>query len=162
MGNRKDGTAKKSKKDIEYEQKINELTADLQRTRADFENYRKRIDIEKGMAKDAGRIDIILKLLPIIDDIDRALSHIPEDIKANQWVVGLINLSKNIERMLGELDIKRIKAKPGTVFNPDIHDAVQFESESEDEREVIAEELRSGYLLAGVPVRHAMVKVTRK
>jgi len=153
---------KKSKKQIEYEQKISELTADLQRTRADFENYRKRIDIEKGMAKDAGRIDAILKLLPIIDDIDRALKHIPEDIKTHQWVVGLINLSKNIERMLNELDIKRIKAEPGTAFNPEIHDAVQFEGESEGEHEVIAEELRTGYSLAGVPVRHAMVKVTRQ
>ena len=71
-------------------------------------------------------------------------------------------MSKNIERMLSDLDIKRIDAKPGVVFNPDIHDAVQFETESEGEHEVIAEELRSGYSLAGVPVRHAMVKVTRK
>lgn len=154
--------SKKNKKQIEYEQKIGELTADLQRTRADFENYRKRIDVEKGMAKDAGRIDTILKLLPIIDDIDRALNHIPDDIKTNKWVIGLINLSKNIERMLNELDIKRIDSKPGTIFNPDIHDAVQFESDAEGEHEVIAEELRPGYSLAGVPVRHAMVKVTRQ
>lgn len=162
MGNKKDSAPKKSKLETSLQTQVGELTADLQRTRADFENYRKRIDVEKGMAKDAGRIDTILKLLPIIDDIDRALNHIPEEIKTNQWVVGLINLSKNIDRMMNELDIKRIEAKPGTAFNPDLHNAVLFEGESEDGAEVIAEELRSGYLLAGVPMRHAMVKVTRK
>lgn len=154
--------SKKNKKQIEYEQKIGELTADLQRTRADFENFRKRSEVEKTMAKSAGRVDSILKLLPIIDDLDRALNHIPDDLKDNQWVVGLIGLSKNLEKMLDELDIKRINAKPGEMFNPELHEAILFDEDAQGEHEIIAEEMRSGYMLAGVPVRHAMVKVTRQ
>lgn len=154
--------SKKNKKQIEYEQKIGELTADLQRTRADFENFRKRSEVEKTMAKSSGRVDSILKLLPIIDDLDRAVNHIPDELKDNQWTQGLISLSKNIEKMLDELDIKRINAKPGEVFNPELHEAILFDEDAEGEHEVIAEEMRPGYMLAGVPVRHAMVKVTRQ
>ena len=59
----------KSKKQEELEQQIEELTGDLQRTRADFENYRKRMEAEKSAARDAGQMSAILKLLPVIDNI---------------------------------------------------------------------------------------------
>ena len=71
----------KSKKQEELEQRVGELTADLQRTRADFENYRKRAEAEKEMARGSGRAGAILKLLPVVDNIERALVHLPEDLK---------------------------------------------------------------------------------
>lgn len=153
--------AKNSKQD-ELEQQITELTADLQRTRADFENYRKRVELEKAAARDSGQASAILKLLPVIDTIERAVSHVPENLKDDKWAQGIVGLVKNLEKALEGLNLRRIDAKPGTHFSPDLHEAIQFDEEAVGETEVIAEELQAGYLLNGRPVRHAMVKVTRK
>ena len=154
--------AKKTKKELELETKLEELTQDLQRTRADFENFRKRAEIDKSAARETGQSSAILKLLPIIDNIERAINYVPEDIKDNTWVIGVSGLVKNLEKSLENLEIKRINAMPGTAFNPDLHDAIQFDEEAEGEHEVVAEELQAGYTLAGRPIRHAMVKVTRQ
>jgi molecular chaperone GrpE len=156
------GKMKKSKKEIEFEQKLGELTQDLQRTRADFENYRKRVEAEKSSARESGRASAILKLLPVIDNIERALNHAPDDIKDNNWVQGVTGLTKNLEKSLEGLGLKRIDAKPGAIFNPELHDAIQFDEEATGEQEVISEELQSGYTLDDYPIRHAMVKVTRQ
>lgn len=145
----------------ELEQQLGELTLDLQRTRADFENYRKRVDAEKQAAQTHGATKMVLKLLPVIDTIDRAIVHIPDDLKDNQWAQGVAGLDKQLQKVLDELHIQRINATPGTVFDPALHQAIQMD-DAEGEQEVIAEELQSGYLLDGVPIRHAMVKVTRQ
>ncbi len=152
----------KSKKQEQLEQQIVELTTDLQRTRADFENYRKRVEVEKAAARNAGQANAILKLLPVIDNIERAIAHQPADLAENKWVQGVAGLVKNLEKSLESLNLKRIEAKPGTVFNPEFHEAIQFDEDAEGEHEVIAEELQPGYLLNGQPIRHSMVKVTRK
>ncbi|HEX6415958.1 MAG TPA: nucleotide exchange factor GrpE [Candidatus Saccharimonadales bacterium] len=152
----------KAKKTDELEQQIAELTADLQRTRADFENYRKRVEIEKQSAREAGQAGAILKLLPVIDTIERAIAYVPEELKDNKWALGIVGLVKNLEKALEGLNLKRIDAKAGTEFNPDFHEAIQFDEDATGEKEVIAEELQPGYLLNGRPVRHAMVKVTRQ
>ncbi|HEY0965003.1 MAG TPA: nucleotide exchange factor GrpE [Candidatus Saccharimonadales bacterium] len=152
----------KSNKQDELEQQIGELTQDLQRTRADFENYRKRVEQEKTAAREAGQAASILKLLPVIDNIERATAHIPEDLKDNKWAQGVVSLVKNLEKSLAAMNVQRIEAKPGTPFNPELHEAIQFDEDAEGEHEVIAEELQAGYLLNGAPIRHAMTKVTRK
>lgn len=152
----------KSQNDDELQQQITELTADLQRTRADFENYRKRVEQEKTAAREAGQAGAILKLLPVIDNIDRAVAHLPEELAENKWARGVANLAKNLEKSLESLNLKKIDAKKGAEFNPDLHEAIQFDETAEGEKEVIAEELQAGYTLGGQPIRHAMVKVTRK
>jgi len=152
----------KSKKQEELEQQLAELTADLQRTRADFENYRKRVELEKTAARNAGQASAILKLLPVIDNIERAIAHQPAELADNKWAQGVTNLVKNLEKALEGLNLKRIEASPGTVFDPELHEAIQFDEDAEGEHEVIAEELQAGYTLNGQPIRHAMVKVTRQ
>lgn len=146
----------------EYEQQLGELTLDLQRTRADFENYRKRVDAEKAAARAAGQSSAILKLLPVIDNIERAIAYTPEDLKDNKWVQGVSGLTKNLEKSLESLNLARIDAKVGTEFNPELHEAIQFDEDATGDKEVIAEELQAGYTLNGQVVRHAMVKVTRQ
>ncbi len=146
----------------EYEQQLGELTLDLQRTRADFENYRKRVDVEKVVARESGQSSAILKLLPVIDNIERAIAYTPEELKDNKWVQGVSGLVKNLEKSLESLNVARIDAKPGTDFNPELHEAIQFDEDAQGEKEVIAEELQAGYTLNGHVIRHAMVKVTRQ
>jgi molecular chaperone GrpE len=60
------------------------------------------------------------------------------------------------------MDLKRIPAKPGDAFNPELHQAIQFDEEAEGDTEVVADELQAGYTLKGTPIRHAMVRVTKK
>lgn len=146
----------------EFEQQLGELTLDLQRTRADFENYRKRVDAEKAAAREAGQASAIMKLLPVIDNIERAVAYTPEDLKDNKWVQGVGSLVKNLEKSLESLNLARIDAKPGTEFNPELHEAIQFDEDATGEKEVVAEELQAGYTLNGHVIRHAMVKVTRQ
>lgn len=152
----------KTSRQIELEKQIAELTADLQRVRADFENYRKRIETEKESGRQAAQAGTILKLLPVIDNIERAIGHTPASLKDNPWAQGIAGLAKNLEKSLEVLNVKKIDSEPGVVFNPDLHEAIQFDEETEGSQEVIAEELQAGYTLNGQPIRHAMVKVTRK
>jgi len=144
------------------DQEIVELTLDLQRTRADFENYRKRVDAEKVAAREAGQSGAVLKLLPVIDNIERAIAYTPEELKDNTWVQGVSGLVKHLDKSLDGLNVKRIDAKQGTAFDPDFHEAIQFDEDAEGEHEVIAEELQAGYTHNGHVIRHAMVKVTRQ
>ena len=152
----------KNKKQDERDQQIEDLTIDLRRTRADFENYRKRVEQETAAARSAGQAGAILKLLPVIDNIERAIAHQPAELADNKWAQGVAGLVKNLEKSLEALSLRRIDATPGTVFDPAIHEAIQFDEDAEGEQEVIAEELQAGYTLHGLPIRHAMVKVTRQ
>ena len=127
---------------------IAELTNDLQRTRADFENYRKQMDAQKSQAMEYARQETVQKFLPLLDDLDRAIAATP-DLKP---------LEKNLEKTIKELGLEKINSTPNTDFNPDLHDAVMME-ESDGDKQVIAEELRSGYLYNGSILRPAMVKV---
>lgn len=155
-------TKDKAKKTDDLEQQVAELTADLQRTRADFENYRKRVETEKVAARENGKAGAIMKLLPIIDTIERAAVYMPDDLKDHKWAQGISGLVKNLEKALEGLDLKRINAKQGVEFNPDLHEAIQFDEDAEGDKEVISEELQAGYTLGDQPIRHAMVRVTKQ
>jgi molecular chaperone GrpE len=86
---------KKTKKELAFEEKLSELTQDLQRTHADFENYRKRVETDKLAAREAGKASAILKLLPVIDNIERAIAYTPPELQDNTWVQGVAGLVKN-------------------------------------------------------------------
>ena len=155
-------TKNKTNKTEDLEQQLGELTLDLQRTRADFENYRKRVEAEKQSAHQMGQAKSVMKLLPVIDTIERAIVNVPEELQDNAWAKGVAGLGKQLDKQLKEIGLEKINAKPGTLFNPELHQAVQFDEEAEGDKEVIAEELRAGYTLDGAVIRDAMVKVTRQ
>jgi molecular chaperone GrpE len=154
--------AKPSKNEEELSQQVGELTADLQRQRADFENYRKRVDAEKQQVQQLAATATIMKLLPVIDTLERAIAHAPEELAENKWAQGVVGLGKNLDKSLSELGLERIDANPGTAFNPNLHEAVMMDDEATGETEVVADELRAGYTLQGTVVRPSMVKVTRR
>ena len=146
----------------QLQQQVADLTSDLQRTRADFENYRKRIEQEKITAKENGESAAIIKLLPIIDAINNALNHMPEELAENAWAKGVASVAKNLEKLMAEINLEVINAQPGTEFDPELHYAVQVDEDSEGDIEVVAEELQRGHLRNKSPLRHAMVKVKRQ
>ena len=140
---------KREEKNTEVEQKISELTNDLQRTRADFENFRKQVETQKASEKKMAELATVYKMLPLIDDIDRAIVSYKE----------LAPLGKSLEKTLKELGLARISSKVDVDFNPDLHEAVMVEGEGE--KEVIAETLRPGYYYNSEILRPAMVKVRK-
>ena len=139
-----------NKKADESAAKIAELTNDLQRTRADFENYRRQVEQQKLQYGNVVKNTTIMKFLPLLDDLDRAIA-------ANE---ALQPLAKNLDKTLKELKLERVESAAGTPFNPDLHEAVMVEGEGE--KELIAETLRAGYRYEGELIRPAMVKVTRQ
>lgn len=151
--------AKPTKNEQELLDQIQELTLDMQRQRADFENYRKRVDTEKISLTEITKAATIMKLLPVVDDIERAVSHAPAELAENNWVQGVAGLSRNVHKSIKELGLTRIEATPGTPFNPEFHEAVVME-EGEGDQEVVSEELRPGYRLGDQVIRPSMVKVT--
>lgn len=128
---------------------IVELTNDLQRTRADFENFRKQVDLQKSQAMVVAKNATVMKFLPLIDDLSRAISAYPEQLRP---------LEKSFLSTLQSLGLQIIDSAPGTEFNPDYHDAVSID-DSEDGVEVITETLRPGYTYDGAVIRAAMVRV---
>lgn len=150
----------KTKKQTELEQQLQELTLDLQRTRADFENYRKRIEDEKLANFQSGQESMISKLLPIVDNVERAVSHLPKDLKTNPWAQGVVSLRKGLDKALDEIGIAKIVAAPNTPFDPNLHNAISAD-EADGDLEIIAEELQAGYLFKNSPIRHSLVRVTR-
>ena len=138
-------TEKKTVDDIDI--KFAELTADLQRTRADFENYRKNIEKDKETLKKLTKFAVIEKFLPLLDDLDRAISTYPE----------LGPLEKSFEKTLKTLGLSKIETKEGTEFDPNLHEAIM--TEGEGDKEIISETLRPGYLYEGEVLRAAMVKI---
>ena len=133
----------------EIEERVAELTADLQRTRADFENFRKQVELQKANERRAAKFATVSKILPLLDDLDRAIASYAE----------LKPLEKSLGKTLKELGLAKVESGEGTEFNPDLHDAVMVEGEGE--KEVIAETLRPGYYYEKETLRPAMVKVKK-
>ena len=135
----------------EKDTKITELTNDIQRLRADFENYRKQTEAQKTQAMNITKAATVIKFLPLLDDIDRAMATYPEQ---------LAPLQKSLEKTLSSLMLKKIDSNVGVEFNPELHDAVMTE-DGDGEKDVIAEVLRDGYYYGDEVVRPAMVKVKK-
>lgn len=130
--------------------KIIELTNDLQRTRADFENYRRQTEVQREQYGEVIKQSTIAKVLPLLDDIDRAIKAQPEAMGP---------LAKNFEKTLKSLSLEKIEPAAGEEFNPDLHNAVMVEGDGDEE--TVAEVLQPGYYYEGHIVRTAMVKVTK-
>lgn len=148
-------------KQSEQSAKIAELTNDLQRTRADFENYRKHTEQDIAAAQLRSAENILSKLLPTIDIIDSATAQVPADLAENEWVKGVAAMRAKLLKSLGELGVEPITVKSGDLFDHNQHNAIQFD-ESEGDTEVVKVVLRTGYLYHGQVLRPAMVSVTRK
>lgn len=126
-----------------------ELIGDLQRTRADFENFRKQVELQREQAKNLAKHATVSKFLPLIDDMSRAIKAHPDLLTPVQ---------KTLDKTLKSLNLSVIDSNVGTTFNPEFHNAISMEDD-ESGKEVIAEELIPGYLYEDQVLRAAMVRV---
>jgi molecular chaperone GrpE len=137
---------------------VAELTEALQRERADTMNIRRRHEEQIAKLKTTVKAGIIKDLLPVIDNFERALKHVPDELKDNDYIKGVQGVVKQFEKTLADLGVVRIKTV-GEPFDPKWHEAISME-EGEGATEVVSEELQAGYAIGDEVVRHAMVRVT--
>ena len=139
------------------EQQVAELTEALQRERADAMNLRRRHDEQIANLKNVVKANVVRDLLPVVDNFERALKHVPEDLVGNDYIKGVQGVVKQFEKTLDEVGVKRIETV-GKPFDPRFHEAVSME-DGEGTEEVVSEELQAGYILGDEVIRHAMVRV---
>ncbi|MBN1430916.1 MAG: nucleotide exchange factor GrpE [Anaerolineae bacterium] len=129
-----------------------------QRARAEMENYRKRIERERTEEKAYLTGEVILKLLPTLDDFDLALENLPDDLSEHDWVSGIVLIHRKLHGHLESLGLSEIEAE-GQTFNPEVHEAVTHEkSELHQSNEIIGV-MRKGYRLGDKVLRATMVRV---
>lgn len=140
----------------EKDVKIAELTDKLQRTMAEFDNFRKRTMKEKATRFDDGIREAVEKLLPVIDNFGRAIES--SDDKESSLYKGIAMVNKQCMEILLTLDVEEIKSE-GEQFDPNFHNAVQTVEEDGVESNVIVEVLQKGYICKDKIIRPSMVKV---
>ena len=140
-------------------QQVADLTEALQRERADAMNLRRHHESQMKGLKTMITSQVIEELLPVIDNFERALKHVPADLDGNAYIKGVQGVVKQFETTLSGLGVERIQTV-GEAFNPHLHEAVSVDGDGENE--IVSEELQAGYLLGDQVIRHATVKVTNQ
>lgn len=138
-------------------EQIESLTEALQRERADNLNIRRQHEQELGNLRDYVKSSVIKDLLPVIDNFERSIKHIPDQLKDEEYIGGIKSILKQFEKVIKDLGVERIDSV-GHLFNPDFHEAISME-EGEGDSEVVVEELQSGYRIGDQVIRHSIVKV---
>ena len=141
---------------IELQQQVGELTEALQRERADATNIRRRHEEQISGLRNSVKAGVVEELLPVIDNFERSLGHVPVDLADNDFVKGVSAVVKQFEKTLADIGVERIKTV-GESFSPHVHEAVSVDGEGD--HEVVCEELQAGYKLGDQVIRHAIVKV---
>lgn len=148
---------KKSPDDDVLQVKVNELTEALQRERADAVNIRRQHDTQLANLRTTVKATVVTDLLPIIDNFERALKHVPHELEGNAYVNGIQSIVRQFEKTLTDMGVEKIKTV-GEPFDPNLHEAISAE-EGDGDQEMVSEELQPGYKLGDNVIRHAMVRV---
>lgn len=162
------GNEEKEKKVEEIEiqkpkDKAEEYLNNWKRTQADFENYKKDQAKMMGDFRKFASLDMIMQILPVLDNFNASLEHVPEDQKDNAWVTGIIYIKKQLEDVLKNNGVSEIETKIGDKFNPEIHEAVKSDSndanEHSNDSNVVTRIVQKGYKIDGKVIRAARVIV---
>lgn len=147
-----------SKKKDPRDEQIEELTDKVKRSMAEFDNYRKRTEKEKTAMYEVGAKSVIEKILPVVDNFERALAAVPEELKGSPFEDGMEKIYKQFMKTLEDMDVKPIEAV-GKEFNPDFHNAVMHVEDENLGENIVAAEFQKGYTYRDSVVRHSMVQV---
>ena len=131
--------------------RLAERTADLQRLQAEYVNYRRRVERDREAVRERAVIDVLVELLPILDDVGRARTH--EELKGGFKVV-----AEALEATVGKLGLTPY-AEAGDPFDPHLHEALMHEYSAEVSEPTCVAVLQSGYRVGERVVRPARVRV---
>ena len=142
----------------EAESRASEYKDGWMRSQAEFQNYRKRIERDNEMMYSSMKGDIIRKVLPVLDDLERALQNRPSDSGA--WVSGIELIQKKLESILASEGVKKIEAQ-GAAFDPNFHEAISHEPADGFESGHVIAVVQNGYMLGERVIRPALVRVAQ-
>ena len=153
-------TAEGSSNDVEKQladeiAKAEKYLRNWQRSEADFANYKKRNDQERDELRRMGNAGLIINLLPVIDDLERALANLDSHLSGLTWVDGLRLIQRKMELVLEGVGVSPIKAV-GEEFDPRFHEAIQY---GEGEEGKVVAEVQRGYKLHDRTLRPSTVVV---
>ncbi len=131
-----------------------------QRARADFANYKKRIERENADLSQNMAAETLARFLPVLDDFDLAMNNAPAEGEAAKWSEGVSLVYRKFNTLLENNNIKRIEAQ-GKPFDPNVHDAVVHEESPDHPSGTVIDVLRQGYKLGDRVLRPALVKVAK-
>ncbi len=154
---KKEAAGEKKKMDPKDEQ-IAKLKDQLMRQMAEFDNFRKRTEKEKASMYDMGAVDVIKKLLPIVDNFERGLALLSDDEKKMPFADGMEKVYRQTVKMLSDIGVKPIESV-GKTFDPDRHNAVMHCEDDSVGDNTVVQELEKGYTYHDTVVRYSMVKV---
>jgi molecular chaperone GrpE len=128
-----------------------------QRAQAEFINYKNRVQRDRELDYASMKGDIIKKVLPVLDDLERSLAHRPDN---SPWVNGMELIARKFQNILEAEGVKRIEAK-GQPFDPNFHEAISSEPHDDVESGHVIEVVQNGYMLGERVIRPAMVRVAQ-
>ncbi|MEI8131556.1 MAG: nucleotide exchange factor GrpE [Leptolinea sp.] len=131
-----------------------------QRERADFTNYKKRIERDQVQMAQSMNGTIIKKYLVVLDDLDRALKNRPTDPEGAKWAEGIDLIYRKLQTILENENVKSIPVETG-MFDPNIHEAISHEDSSDHESGQVIEVLQQGYMIGDRVLRPALVRVAK-
>ena len=137
-----------------------QFRAMAQRAQADLINYRRRAEEQRDEVKRAVNTELLLKILSIVDDLDRGLGLVPEDAVAPGWLDGLKLVQRNLYQFLDSEGVTKISAE-GRPFEPWEHEAVFYEETPEGREGMVVKVIRDGYKLHDRVLRAAQVGVSK-
>lgn len=129
-----------------------------QRSQADFANYKRRVEQERQADAQRARASAIAELLPLLDDLDRAVGHLPDELRDNAWAKGVALLAGRLESSLARMGVEKV-GQAGEPFDPNVHEAVASEPRAGVEPGHVAEVFRHGYRTSERLLRPAQVVV---
>ena len=144
----------------ECQKEANEYLAGWQRAKADLLNYKKEEAKRILNILEYAKEELILKILPILDNFEKAEKEVPEKLKKENYLKGIFQIKSQLEDFLDKEGVEEIKSL-GEDFNPKFHEAVQVEKTESNCPEKIIEVIQKGYKIKGKVVRAAKVKVSK-
>ena len=140
--------------------KADEYLEGWQRARADFANYKKRVERDQAQTYQNAAASILKRYLSILDDLERALKTRPQDGDGAAWAEGIELIYRKLQSILESEGIQPMDAE-GVQFDPNLHEAIMSEDSDQHESGQIIEVLQQGYTLGDKVLRPAMVRVAR-
>ncbi len=131
-----------------------------QRTQAEFINFRRRLERDRQAEFLAMKAEIIKKFLPVLDDLERALQHPPQEADLQAWVQGVDLILRKMQSILQAEGVERIEAE-GQMFDPNLHEAIGHEDVDGQESGRVIAVVQQGYRLGERVIRPALVRVAR-
>ncbi len=142
----------------EAQKKAQEYSIGWQRERADFSNYKKRAERDLMTMRFNAKIDTLKTLLPVLDDFERAMAIIPDDLRDHAWLEGISAIQRKLLKTLEEEGVQ-IVDPTGELFDPNLHEAIGRDTDTEVESGYITATLQKGYLCGDRVLRPALVRV---